>query len=93
MINIIPDDRKDDLFYLEAGLQEIAKCLADKVYSDWKRANKLLSRDIAMVVTPIDIINYYKKILKKRTEDTIDDLENKSVKYFDEFMKDFKDGD
>ena len=58
MINIIPNDRKDDLSYLEAVLQEITKCLADKVYSDWKRANKLLSRDITMVVTTIDIINY-----------------------------------
>ena len=91
MINIIPDDRKDDLSYLEAGLQEIAKCLADKVYSDWKRANKLLSRDIAMVVTPVDIVNYFKTILKRKTEDTIDDLEKKSTEDFDEFMKDFKD--
>ena len=91
MINIIPDDRKDDLFYLEAVLQEIAKCLADKVYSDWKRANKLLSRDIAMVVTPIDMINYYKNILKRKTENIINNLENKAIKDFDEFITDFKD--
>ena len=92
MINIIPNDRKDDLSYLEAVLQEITKCLADKVYSDWKRTNKLISRDIAMVVTPVDIVSYFKTILKKRTEDTIEDLEKKSTEDFDEFMKDFKDG-
>ena len=33
---IIPDDRKDDIAYLEAMLQEVAKCLANKVYEDWK---------------------------------------------------------
>ena len=31
---IIPDDRKDDIAYLEAMLQEVAKCLANKVYED-----------------------------------------------------------
>ena len=91
MINIIPDDRRDDITYLEEMLQEVAKCLANKVYADWKRTNKLISRDIAMVVTPVDIVSYFKTILKKRTEDTIDDLEKKSTEDFDEFMKDFKD--
>ena len=38
---VIPADRKDDITYLENTLQEVVKCLADKVYSDWKRANKL----------------------------------------------------
>ena len=93
MVNIIPEDRKDDITYLEEMLQEVAKCLANKVYADWKRTNKLISRDIAMVVTPVDIVNYYKTILKKRTEVTIDNLEEKAAKDFDEFMKDFKDGD
>ena len=93
MINVVPEDRKDDITYLEEMLQEVAKCLANKVYADWKRTNKLISRDIAMVVTPVDIVNYFKTILKKRTEDTIDDLEKKSTEDFDEFMKDFKDGD
>ena len=91
MINIIPDDRKDDITYLEEMLQEVAKCIANKVYADWKRTNRLISRDIAMVVTPVDIVNYFKTILKKKTEDTIDDLEKKSTEDFDEFMKDFKD--
>ena len=93
MINVVPEDRKDDITYLEEMLQEVAKCLANKVYADWKRTNKLISRDIAMVVTPVDIVNYYKTILKKRTEVTIDNLEEKAAKDFDEFMKDFKDGD
>ena len=93
MINVVPEDRKDDITYLEEMLQEVAKCLANKVYADWKRTNRLISRDIAMVVTPVDIVNYFKTILKKRTEDTIDDLEKKSTEDFDEFMKDFKDGD
>ena len=93
MINVVPEDRKDDITYLEEMLQEVAKCLANKVYADWKRTNKLISRDIAMVVTPVDIVSYFKTILKKRTEDTIDDLETKSTEDFDEFMKDFKDGD
>ena len=91
MINVVPEDRKDDITYLEEMLQEVAKCLANKVYADWKRTNKLISRDIAMVVTPVDIVSYFKTILKKRTEDTIDDLETKSTEDFDEFMKDFKD--
>ena len=65
MINVVPEDRKDDITYLEEMLQEVAKCLANKVYADWKRTNKLISRDIAMVVTPVDIVNYYKTILKK----------------------------
>jgi len=91
MINIIPDDRKDDITYLEEMLQEVAKCIANKVYADWKRTNRLISRDIAMIVTPVDIVNYFKTILKKKTEDTIDDLEKKSTEDFDEFMKDFKD--
>ena len=91
MINVVPEDRKDDITYLEEMLQEVAKCLANKVYADWKRTNKLISRDIAMVVTPVDIVSYFKTILKKRTEDTIDDLEKKSTEDFDEFMKDFKD--
>ena len=93
MVNVVPEDRKDDITYLEEMLQEVAKCLADKVYADWKRTNKLISRDIAMVVTPVDIVNYYKTILKKRIEVTIDNLEEKAAKDFDEFMKDFKDGD
>jgi len=91
MINVVPEDRKDDITYIEEMLQEVAKCLANKVYADWKRTNKLISRDIAMVVTPVDIVSYFKTILKKRTEDTIDDLEKKSTEDFDEFMKDFKD--
>ncbi len=91
MINVVPEDRKDDITYLEEMLQEVAKCLANKVYADWKRTNKLISRDIAMVVTPVDIVSYFKTILKKRTEGTIDDLEKKSTEDFDEFMKDFKD--
>ena len=91
MVNVVPEDRKDDITYLEEMLQEVAKCLANKVYADWKRTNKLISRDIAMVVTPVDIVSYFKTILKKRTEDTIDDLETKSTEDFDEFMKDFKD--
>ena len=91
MVNIIPDDRKDDITYLEEMLQEVTKCLANKVYADWKRTNKLISRDIAMVVTPIDMINYYKNILKRKTENIINNLENKAIKDFDEFMKDFKD--
>ena len=66
---------------------------ADKVYNDWKRANRVISSDIAMIVTPIDIVNYYKTIVKRRTEDAVKDLEDKAVKDFDEFMKDFKDGD
>ena len=73
MINIIPDDRKDDITYLEEMLQEVAKCIANKVYADWKRTNRLISRDIAMIVTPVDIVNYFKTILKRKTEDTIDD--------------------
>jgi len=91
MVNVVPEDRKDDITYLEEMLQEVAKCLADKVYADWKRTNKLISRDIAMVVTPVDIVGYYKTILEKRTEDVIEDLEKKSTKDFDKFMKDFKD--
>ena len=91
MINIIPDDRKDDITYLEEMLQEVTKCLANKVYADWKRTNKLISRDIAMVVTPIDMINYYKNILKRKTENIINNLENKAIKDFDEFITDFKD--
>ena len=91
MVNIIPDDRKDDITYLEEMLQEVAKCIANKVYADWKRTNRLISRDIAMIVTPVDIVNYFKTILKRKTEDTIDDLEKKSTEDFDEFMKDFKD--
>jgi hypothetical protein len=91
MVNVVPEDRKDDITYLEEMLQEVAKCLANKVYADWKRTNKLISRDIAMVVTPVDIVNYFKTILKKKTKDTIDDLEKKSTEDFDEFMKDFKD--
>ena len=47
MVNVVPEDRKDDITYLEEMLQEVAKCLADKVYADWKRTNKLISRDIA----------------------------------------------
>jgi|TARA_R100001244_G_scaffold118168_1_gene87962 hypothetical protein len=91
MVNIIPDDRKDDITYLEEMLQEVTKCLANKVYADWKRTNKLISRDIAMVVTPIDMINYYKNILKRKTENIINNLENKAIKDFDEFITDFKD--
>ena len=91
MINIIPDDSKDDISYLKVGLQEIAKCLADKVYNDWKRTNRVISSDLAMIVTPIDIVTYYKSILEKQTEDIVKDLEDKAVKDFDEFMKDFKD--
>tara|TARA_R100001594_G_scaffold23967_1_gene46850 strand:+ start:2147 stop:2428 length:282 start_codon:yes stop_codon:yes gene_type:complete len=88
---IIPDDRKDDIAYLEAMLQEVAKCLANKVYEDWKRTNRLIRKDIAMVVTPMDIVGYYKNIIEARTEDTIKDLEDKVIEDFDEFMKDFKD--
>jgi len=91
MVNIIPDDRKDDITYLEEMLQEVTKCLANKVYADWKKTNKLISRDIAMVVTPIDMINYYKNILKRKTENIINNLENKAIKDFDEFITDFKD--
>ena len=91
MVNVVPEDRKDDITYLEEMLQEVAKCLADKVYADWKRTNKLISRDIAMVVTPVDIVGYYKTILEKRTGDVIEDLEKKSTEDFDKFMKDFKD--
>ena len=68
MINIIPDDRKDDITYLEEMLQEVAKCIANKVYADWKRTNRLISRDIAMIVTPVDIVNYFKTILKFKQE-------------------------
>ena len=89
--NIIPENRKDDITYLEEMLQEVAKCLANKVYADWKRTNRLVSRDIAMVVTPIDIVGYYKTILERRTEDVIENLEKKAIEDFDEFMKDFKD--
>ena len=88
---IIPDDRKDDIAYLEAMLQEVAKCLDNKVYEDWKRTNRLIRKDIAMVVTPMDIVGYYKNIIEARTEDTIKDLEDKVIEDFDEFMKDFKD--
>ena len=91
MINIIPDDRKDDITYLEEMLQEVAKCIANKVYADWKRTNRLISRDIAMIVTPVDIVNYFKTILKRRTENIIEDLEKTTTEDFDEFMKDFKD--
>ena len=72
-------------------LQEVAKCLANKVYEDWKRTNRLIRKDIAMVVTPMDIVGYYKNIIEARTEDTIKDLEDKVIEDFDEFMKDFKD--
>ena len=44
-----------------------------------------------MVVTPIDIVGYYKTILERRTEDVIENLEKKATEDFDEFMKDFKD--
>ena len=44
-----------------------------------------------MVVTPVDIVGYYKTILEKRTGDVIEDLEKKSTEDFDEFMKNFKD--
>jgi len=91
MINIIPDDRKDDITYLEKMLQEVVKCLADKVYNDWKRTNRVISSDIAMIVTPIDIVNYFRTILKRRTEGAVEELEQTAVKDFDEFMKDFKD--
>ena len=75
---IIPDDRKDDIAYLEAMLQEVAKCLANKVYEDWKRTNRLIRKDIAMVVTPMDIVGYYKNIIEARTEDTIKETVLKS---------------
>ena len=91
MVNVVPEDRKDDITYLEEMLQEVAKCIANKVYADWKRTNRLISRDIAMIVTPVDIVNYFKTILKRRTEDTIEELEKKAIEDFDEFMKDFKD--
>ena len=91
MINIIPDDRKDDITYLEKMLQEVVKCLADKVYNDWKRTNRVISSDIAMIVTPIDIVNYFRTILKRRTEGVVEELEQTATKDFDEFMKDFKD--
>ncbi len=89
--NIIPENRKDDIAYLEAMLQEVAKCLANKVYEDWKRTNRLIRKDIAMVVTPMDIVGYYRNIIEKRTEDAEKDLESKATEDFDEFMKDFKD--
>ena len=88
---IIPDDRKDDIAYLEAMLQEVANCLSNKIYQDWKNTNRLIRKDIAMVVTPMDIVGYYKNIIEARTEDTIKDLEDKVIEDFDEFMKDFKD--
>ena len=88
---VIPADRKDDITYLENTLQEVAKCLADKVYNDWKRTNRVISSDIAMIVTPIDIVNYFRTILKRRTESVVEELEQTATKDFDEFMKDFKD--
>ena len=88
---VIPADRKDDITYLENTLQEVAKCLADKVYNDWKRTNRVISSDIAMIVTPIDIVNYFRTILKRRTEGVVEELEQTATKDFDEFMKDFKD--
>ena len=88
---VIPADRKDDITYLENTLQEVVKCLADKVYNDWKRANRVISSDIAMIVTPIDIVNYFRTILKRRTESVVEELEQTATKDFDEFMKDFKD--
>ena len=88
---VIPADRKDDITYLENTLQEVVKCLADKVYNDWKRANRVISSDIAMIVTPIDIVNYFRTILKRRTEGVVEELEQTATKDFDEFMKDFKD--
>ena len=88
---VIPADRKDDITYLENTLQEVVKCLADKVYNDWKRTNRVISSDIAMIVTPIDIVNYFRTILKRRTEGAVEKLEQTAVKDFDEFMKDFKD--
>jgi len=88
---VIPADRKDDITYLENTLQEVVKCLADKVYNDWKRTNRVISSDIAMIVTPIDIVNYFRTILKRRTEGVVEELEQTATKDFDEFMKDFKD--
>ena len=89
--DIIPDDRKDDIAYLEAMLQEVANCLSNKIYQDWKNTNRLIRKDIAMVVTPMDIVGYYRNIIEKRTEDAEKDLESKATEDFDEFMKDFKD--
>jgi len=88
---VIPADRKDDITYLENTLQEVVKCLADKVYNDWKRTNRVISSDIAMIVTPIDIVNYFRTILKRRTEGVVEELEQTATNDFDEFMKDFKD--